>query len=501
MRPAGGRVKSQVKIKGGTVAIYSCRVRPIQRSKGQSSVAGAAYRAGEKLIDARTGRVHNYTRRAGVVSVDTLSPVGSIPRPVLWNAAEAAEKRKDGTPAREVLLALPSELDAGQRRALALAFANDLVRRYGVAVDVAIHAPDAEGDKRNYHAHLLMTTRVVSKGPDGRPVLGAKSDYELSDTDRKKRNDLKLGPALPFRRDDILAMRERWGQACNRALEMAGSDARVDHRSYVDRKSLQQPTVHLGQTATALERQGIQTDRGDINRAVREQNREILDTIVKIKDWKKEKAAFQKAKAIERVLQGVSPEPGKLGQRLQILTRDAKPVTPKERQEVRANARQAWVELHAPDHLTNTIDDANRAGGLPAYSAEIEKEYARANRPILRWLPSRKKERERLEPIRSDLKEIREEQARYVDQQEREYLRRRKEAAEILREASPHLDEIKAVQQERVVAEVERVRAVEAERVAREEAARVAREAARQQQSQGPAADDADDASAATRPS
>ena len=486
------------------MAIYSCRVRPIQRSKGQSSVAGAAYRAGEKLTDTRTGVVHNYTRRAGVVSTDVLSPVGSIPRPVLWNLAESAEKRRDGTPAREVLLALPSELDGGQRRALALAFARDLVRRYGVAVDVAIHAPDAEGDKRNYHAHLLMTTRVVSKGPDGRPVLGAKSDYELSDTDRKKRNDLKQGPALPFRRDDILAMRERWGKACNQALEAAGSEARVDHRSYADRKSLQQPTVHLGQTATELERQGVATDRGDINRAVRAQNREILDTIIQIKDWKKEKAAFQKAKAIERVLDGVPPEMGKLGQRLQILARDAKPVTHKERQEVRANARRAWADLHAPDHLTSTIDDAQRAGGLPAYSALIEKEYARANRPLLRWLPSRRKERDRLEPIRADLKEIRHEQDRYADTQERAYLRRRKEAAEILREAGPHLDEIKTVQQERVVAEIERLKAVEIERVEREEAARVARvarEAAREAQAQSPDPNDADDAaSATTRP-
>ena len=477
------------------MAIYSCRVRPIQRSKGQSSVAGAAYRAGEKLTDTRTGVVSNYTKRSGVVSTDVLSPVGSIPRSELWNCAESAEKRRDGTPAREVLLALPSELDGGQRRALALSFANDLVRRYGVAVDVAIHSPDTEGDKRNHHAHLLMTTRVVSKGPDGRPSFGAKSDYELSDTDRKKRD-------LPSRKDDLIAMRERWGKACNQALEMAGSDARVDHRSYVDRKSLQQPTVHLGQTATALERKDIQTDRGDINRAVREQNREILDTIVKIKDWKKEKAQFRKERAIDRVLQGVSPEPGKLGQRLQILERDAKPVTPKDRQEVRANAARAWAELHAPAHLTDVIDDATRAGGLQSYSASIEKEYVRANRPILRWLPSRKKERERLEPIRSDLKEIREEQARYVDQQERSYLRRRKEAAEIMKEAGPHLDEIKTVQQERVTAEIERLKVAEADRLAQEEAARLAREAARQAQAQGPGPDDADDAaSAATRPS
>src|SRR3546814_6745653 len=91
-------------------------------------------------------------------------------RSALWNAAEAAEKRKDEKVAREYELGLPAELDAGQRRDLGRAVAEDIRDRYGVAVDAAIHAPDDYGDDRNHHAHVMTTTRVVDA--DG---LGAKT--------------------------------------------------------------------------------------------------------------------------------------------------------------------------------------------------------------------------------------------------------------------------------------------------------------------------------------
>ncbi|WP_024894644.1 MobA/MobL family protein, partial [Acidithiobacillus thiooxidans] len=129
------------------MAIYHANTKPIARRAGRSAVAAAAYRSGTELVDARTGLIHDYTRKGGVVWTEILTPDGSaVERNQLWNAAELAEKRKDARTAREWIVALPSELSAEQRTALARDFAQALVVRYGVAVDFAIHAPDREGD-------------------------------------------------------------------------------------------------------------------------------------------------------------------------------------------------------------------------------------------------------------------------------------------------------------------------------------------------------------------
>ena len=126
------------------MAIYHLAVKSVSRSTGRSAVAAVAYRAGVCLENERDGLVHDYTRRGGVEDAFIVVPEGAEwaqDRSALWNAAEAAEKRKDAKVAREYELALPAELDAGQRRDLVRAFAEDIRDRYGVAVDAAIHAP------------------------------------------------------------------------------------------------------------------------------------------------------------------------------------------------------------------------------------------------------------------------------------------------------------------------------------------------------------------------
>ena len=117
------------------MAIYHASTKPISRSAGRSSVAAAAYRSGSAMLDQRTGLIHDYTRRSGVASADVITADGeTIDRAALWNAAEAAERRKDARTAREWIIALPSELDAEQRHELALSFGAALARRSGVAV-------------------------------------------------------------------------------------------------------------------------------------------------------------------------------------------------------------------------------------------------------------------------------------------------------------------------------------------------------------------------------
>ena len=163
------------------MAIYSASVKTVSRGGGRSATAAAAYRNGEEITDERTGEVHDYRRRTGVEHVASFAPEGMAPQPSaeLWNRAEAAEVRKNARVAREVLVALPAELTPAQRRELAQGIAQALADRYGTAGTLAVHTPDREGDQRNHHAHILMTTRRLE--PSG--ALGEKT-RELDDVKR-----------------------------------------------------------------------------------------------------------------------------------------------------------------------------------------------------------------------------------------------------------------------------------------------------------------------------
>lgn len=197
-------------------AIMHMSVSTISRATGRSAVAAAAYRAGTRLRDARTGIEHDYGRKRGIVETFIAAPDGCTwitDRQALWDAAEAAESRKNSVVAREWLVALPDALDAPQRAELARALAVELVTRFGVAVDVAIHAPSKQGDGRNHHAHLLTTTRTA--GPHG---LGDKT---------------RILDAAKTGGPEIEAMRAWWAGTVNDALAAAQSAARIDHRRKV----------------------------------------------------------------------------------------------------------------------------------------------------------------------------------------------------------------------------------------------------------------------------
>ena len=160
------------------MASYHLSVKTVRRSQGRSATAAAAYRAAERIVCEREGRVHDYGRKGGVEATILVLPEHALEwaqdRERLWNAAEAAERRKDSVVAREWELALPAELTPEGRLELAQAFASALVERYGVAADVAIHAPHREGDQRNHHAHVLTTTRGAGAGGSGGQDGGAR---------------------------------------------------------------------------------------------------------------------------------------------------------------------------------------------------------------------------------------------------------------------------------------------------------------------------------------
>lgn len=237
---------------------YHCSVKPVSRSAGRSVVAAAAYRLGERLNDEHYATVHDYTRRRGVEATFTVAPLGApewAHNPEsLWNAAERAETRKNSTLAREVELALPSILSPEDRQHITEQFAAALVERYQVAVSVAIHSPSGKGDDRNYHAHILFTTREMTQ--DG---LGKKT---------RVLDDRKTGPK------EVLKLRELAADIINKSLKAANADIRVDHRSFKERGIDKEPNTHLGPAASEMERRGEPSDRGDLNREAQEANHE-----------------------------------------------------------------------------------------------------------------------------------------------------------------------------------------------------------------------------------
>lgn len=249
------------------MAIYYCKTQHIGRASGRSSVAAAAYRSGSRLEDRRTGLEHDFTRKQGVIHSKIFTPHDiEISRNELWDKAEKAENRKDARTSREWIIALPNELNQKQQIELAEQFAKDLVNRYGLAVDIAIHAPDKEGDLRNYHAHVLTTTREIH-ALDNELILGGKTKLELSDT-KLKELGLEKGSI------QIESVRGLWADRINQSLERYGFEERVDHRSYkrqgVDRES----EIHEGSKVTELRRQGIDTEISLKNDAIRERNTE-----------------------------------------------------------------------------------------------------------------------------------------------------------------------------------------------------------------------------------
>lgn len=246
--------------------MFHLSVKPISRSAGRSATAAAAYRAGVEIADERTGELHDYTRKRDIVHSEIIVPPGapawSEDRASLWNAAETAEKRKDARVARDYEVAIPKELTPKQGVELVRDFSQDLADRYGVAVDFNVHRDDPrkwDGSKKGYqgfHAHILTSTRKL--GPGG---FGDKADPELSDT---KRKSLGLGDGA----SEVAKVRERWEVVANRHLERASQTQRIDRRSLKDQGIDREPTIHLGPYATGLERRGIKSDFGEINRRI-----------------------------------------------------------------------------------------------------------------------------------------------------------------------------------------------------------------------------------------
>ena len=255
------------------MAIYHLSTKPISRSSGRSAVASIAYRAGIAITDERLGKTYDYTKRHGVLWTGLATPNDvKVDRNELWNLAEKSENRSNSRTAREIVINIPHELmqgDQGTGNMLAHEFASQLSKKYQVAVDVAVHAPDKQGDNRNFHAHLLLTTRKLEQDRHGNIKLTDKSQLEMSNTQLKQ-------AGLLSNQDELKEIRKAWADLTNEYLAEHGIDERIDHRSHKDRGLDTLPTVKMGWQATELERKGIRTDVGNKNRDIKAYNANLV---------------------------------------------------------------------------------------------------------------------------------------------------------------------------------------------------------------------------------
>ena len=309
------------------MAIYRLDIQSLNRGAGRRATAAAAYRAGERIRDERSGRWFDHSGRVDVYHSEIVLPSSfAVPaqarteaearadagagmgaaaydagpdmgwardRSRLWNAVEWAERQSNSRVAREFMVALPYELTTGQRIVLAQKFSNLLADRYNVAVDLAVHMPREGADPRNHHAHLLTATRELTERG-----LGAKTGMDMTWGRRRQ-----LG--LPAGGDEYRVVREQWAGLANEALREAHVDVRVDHRSLDAQGIDREPSVRIPFAAFQMERRGVHS-------AAAERLREAYRARVQAR-----------------------------------LDRSATPSDPRDPQAIRRQARENWLRLRA----------------------------------------------------------------------------------------------------------------------------------------------------------
>ena len=296
---------------GDTIAIYHCSIKIVSRGKGKSAVAAAAYRSGEKLTNEWDGLTHDYTKKGGVVHSEILLPAHAPPafsdRSTLWNSVELSEKSNNAQLAREVEIALPVELSREEQTRLVREYCSSQFVSKGMIADFNLH--DTGGG--NPHAHILLTMRPLDE--KGAWLPKSKKEYVLDENGEKIRlpsgryKTRKVDLVDWNNRENAEVWRRAWADLANEFLERNDCPERIDHRSY-ERQGIEQiPTVHVGVSATQMEKKGIVTERGELNRNIKAANRilrEIRRLVRGLKDWiaelKERKAALLEALAEAR---------------------------------------------------------------------------------------------------------------------------------------------------------------------------------------------------------
>ena len=314
------------------MAIYHLEAKVISRSVGRSAVAAAAYMSCSQILNDYDGVQHDYTRKQGLVWQQIFLPEHAPQewqdRSILWNAVEENEKTKDSRLAREFVVALPVELDKEQWISLLTDFIQEQFVSDGMCADICIH----DIDRHNPHAHIMLTVRPLDEHgkwqyktekeylcvrngeergftsaefkaaqADGwekqyqykvgkKKVYMPPSEAEQYDYERvsKYPKSTKYGRQNPISArwnsdEQLVLWREAWADTVNRSLERSGMEKRIDHRSHAARGLDEQPTIHEGVIAQALERKGIISDRCALNRQIKADNALLRELKAQVK--------------------------------------------------------------------------------------------------------------------------------------------------------------------------------------------------------------------------
>ena len=247
------------------MALFHLSVTQTKRSAGQSAIASAAYRAGERLYSEYYGEYSDYTRKGGVICSDILLPSHAPPeyadRQTLWNAVEKAERGKNAQLAYSFDIALQNEFSLEENIALARQFLLENFVSRGMVVDFAVHQPDREdGGIPNPHFHVLCPIRPIEQ--NGKWGLKQRRVYELDEDGNRIRDQngeyvFNAVPTTDWGSPETLEYwRQTWAELCNGKFAEKGLDVRIDHRSYERQGVELLPTAHEGATVRAMEKKG-----------------------------------------------------------------------------------------------------------------------------------------------------------------------------------------------------------------------------------------------------
>ena len=290
-------------------------VNIISRGKGKSAVASAAYISGEKIKNEWDGVTHDYTKKQGVISKEIFLPDHAPKeyknRKTLWNSVELFEKNSNAQLARNFIISLPKELSIEENKKMIEEYVQNNFVKEGMIVDLAIHDESREGNQ-NIHAHIMTIVRPINE--DGTWGQKSKKEYILDEKGEKilnkngKPKTRKVELTTWNDKGNVEKWRENFSDLCNECLAKNNIEKRVDHRSFKRQNSDYLPTIHLGSAASAMERKGIETDKGNYNREIRKYNelvKTIKEEIKTLKDWignllDNLSTAYEKFKDIER---------------------------------------------------------------------------------------------------------------------------------------------------------------------------------------------------------
>ena len=355
----------------------------ISRSQGRSVTAASAYRVAERIEDRRTGLTFDYAAKGGVDHTEILAPDHAPDwvhdRSELWNRVEESETRKNSQVAREVRVALPDELTHAQRVALVRDYAQTQFVDRGMVADIALHAPGRAGDERNHHAHILLTTREV--------------DADGFTTKNRDWNKVEV----------LEGWREAWARDSNAALERAGVEDRVDHRTLVAQRdealelasaarergdegaelhetvramSLDRPPLpQLSLGAWQLKERGIEVAAVRVWHEVKDRAAEVRQAVQEltgqVRDWLD--------RAAERVMDRLGPGQAELALAGVRDGRDQEP----DRRELAAQMREAWDAHQGRDEVQETAAPEPERETSQAFAARLREAAAGVDREAL----------------------------------------------------------------------------------------------------------------------